>query len=76
MTLALACLLAVVEHRRSLDVMKALRSMPEVKDVFMVFGQYDIVVFLEADDYAELTAVSAEINGICGIRKTETLVAG
>ncbi|MBO3803326.1 MAG: Lrp/AsnC ligand binding domain-containing protein [Candidatus Brockarchaeota archaeon] len=76
MRLALACLLAAVEYRRSSDVMKILRSMPEVKDAFMVFGQYDVVVFLEAEDYAELTAVSAEINGICGVRKTETLVAG
>jgi uncharacterized protein with GYD domain len=74
--MAIACLLATIEHRRSSDVMKALRKMPEVKDAFMVFGQYDVVVFLEADDYAELTAVSAEINGIRGIKKTETLVAG
>lgn len=74
--MAIACLLATIEHRRSSDVMNALRKMPEVKDAFMVFGQYDIVVFLEAEDYAELTAVSAEINGIRGIKKTETLVAG
>jgi uncharacterized protein with GYD domain len=50
--------------------------MPEVIDAFVVFGQYDLVVFLEADDYAELAAVSAEINKINGIRNTETLVAG
>ncbi|MGQ9513632.1 MAG: Lrp/AsnC ligand binding domain-containing protein [Thermoproteota archaeon] len=74
--MAIACLLATIEHRRCSDIMKTLGNMPEVKDAFMVFGQYDLVVFLEADDYAELSAVSAEINGICGVKKTETLIAG
>ena len=56
--------------------MKALRNMPEVKDAFIAFGQYDLVVFLEADDYAELAVATAEINKISGITHTETLVAG
>ena len=74
--MALACLLAMLVHRQSPQVIKTLRNMPEVKDAFIVFGQYDLVVFLEADDYAELAAVTAEINKISGITNTETLVAG
>jgi len=74
--MALACLLATLVHKQGSQVMKALRNMPEVKDAFIVFGQYDLVAFLEADDYAELAAVTAEINKISGITHTETLVAG
>jgi len=74
--MALACLLATLVHKQGPQVMKALRNMPEVKDAFIAFGQYDLVVFLEADDYAELAAATAEINKISGITHTETLVAG
>jgi DNA-binding Lrp family transcriptional regulator len=74
--MALACLLATVDHKQASKVMRALRDMPEVIDAFVVFGQYDLVVFLEAEDYAELAVVSADINKIDGIMNTETLVAG
>jgi uncharacterized protein with GYD domain len=74
--MALACLLATLIHKQSSQIIRTLRNMPEVKDAFIVFGQYDLVVFLEADDYAELAAVTAEINKIEGITNTETLVAG
>lgn len=74
--MALACLLATLVHKQGPQVMKTLRNMPEVKDAFIVFGQYDLVAFLEADDYAELAVVTAEINKISGITNTETLVAG
>ena len=60
-------------------VKTTLEDAKKVKNVvraFLVYGRYDIVVFVEAPDFKSLTAASREINAIKGIKTTETAVEG
>ena len=45
----------------------------EVRKAYSTYGRFDIAVFVEVTDYKELRAVTTKINGIEGIRSTETL---
>ena len=44
-----------------------------VKDAYPVFGRYDVVVFIEAQDFQALREVAAKVVHIEGVRSTETL---
>lgn len=44
-----------------------------VEDAYPVFGRYDVVVFIEAQDYQALREVAAKVVRIEGVRSTETL---
>jgi len=44
-----------------------------VTDAYPVFGRYDVVVFIEAQDYQALREVAAKVVQIEGVRSTETL---
>jgi len=74
--MAMACVLAVLEWRKAAAVLERVRGMPEVTDAFQALGCFDMVVFIEGDDYAQLALAAAEINGLDGVERTETLVAG
>jgi len=47
-----------------------------ILDIYAVFGRFDLVVFIGAEDYYGLKDVAAEVAGIEGIKSTETLVHG
>lgn len=47
-----------------------------VLDAYAVFGRFDVVVFIEAEDYYKLKDIAAEVAGVEGIKSTETLVHG
>ncbi len=52
-----------------------IRSIREVKDVYLTFGGWDAVLIAEADTMDKLSAmVIREIRGIHGVQSTETLV--
>lgn len=58
------------------SILEEVRGVEGIKDAYAVFGRFDIVVFMEADDYYKLKDIAAEIAGIEGIESTETLVHG
>jgi DNA-binding Lrp family transcriptional regulator len=70
-----AYVLVSVEAGRSQDVLAALRTMAEVREVHACWGQPDIFAFVQVDNEADLAeAVLTRIQGIPGIRATQTHV--
>jgi DNA-binding Lrp family transcriptional regulator len=59
-----------------LEILEGIKGVDGVLDAYVVFGRFDIVVFIEAEDYHELKDIAGKIAGIEGIKSTETLVHG
>lgn len=59
-----------------LEILEGIRGIEGVLDAYAVFGRFDIVVFIEAEDYYGLKDVAAKVAGVGGIKSTETLVHG
>jgi DNA-binding Lrp family transcriptional regulator len=56
-------------------VSKELESIPEVKEVFGVYGVYDFVVRLEADSMEELkNIISNKLRHLDNVRSTLTMI--
>ncbi len=71
-----ACILVKTTPLEADDVLKKSRKMKGVRKVFLAYGRYDLVVFIEASAYSEIRKLSESINEIDGVRSTETLVEG
>ncbi len=56
------------------NVLEAVKKVKGVRKAYFTYGRFDIAVFLEAEDYADLRKATTVINGINGVRSTETLV--
>ena len=59
-----------------LEILEGIMRVEGVLDAYAVFGRFDIVVFIEAEDYYRLKDVAAKVAGVEGIKSTETLVHG
>lgn len=57
-------------------IIETIKGFEGVLDAYAVLGRFDIVVFIEAEDYYKLKEVAAKIAGVEGIKSTETLVHG
>ncbi|MBS7611966.1 Lrp/AsnC ligand binding domain-containing protein [Candidatus Bathyarchaeota archaeon] len=56
-------------------VLEKLKSIKNVKEAFIVYGVYDIIVKVEADDLEELRdVISTRIRRVEGVRSTVTLI--
>ncbi|RLI42697.1 Lrp/AsnC family transcriptional regulator, partial [Candidatus Bathyarchaeota archaeon] len=44
-----------------------------VRKAYFTYGRFDIVAFVEAENYKDLRAITTKINSIDGVRSTETL---
>ena len=52
-----------------------LRSYPEIRDIYMLFGKWDVVAIAEVDDADKLgTFVIEKIRKIEGVRDTATQI--
>lgn len=71
-----ACVLIRFVPAKGKDVLEAVKKFKEVKKAFIVLGRYDIAAFIEAPDYESVTNLSARINSLQGIRRSETFVEG
>ncbi|MEM1607031.1 MAG: Lrp/AsnC ligand binding domain-containing protein [Candidatus Bathyarchaeia archaeon] len=69
-----ACILMKVVPTKAEAVLEAVKKVSGVRKAYFTYGRFDIVIFLEAKDYAELRRATTIINGINGVRSTETLV--
>jgi len=54
-------------------VLSESRKIKGVVDAFSVFGRYDVVVLIEAENFDELRRTAKQVNAIKGIKSTETL---
>jgi len=68
-----ACILLKVVPIKAPGILSAVREIGGVRKAYFTYGRFDMAVFVEVADYKELRAVTAEINGIEGVRSTETL---
>ncbi len=69
-----ACILIRVFPGKGIEVLEAVRKLLEVKDAYLVFGRYDIVVFAEAPTFEALSALIVKINATSGVKSTESLI--
>jgi DNA-binding Lrp family transcriptional regulator len=59
------------------NALSQIRATPGVKDVNLVFGQWDAIAVAEAKSLFELAKIIvSEVRGIQGVQDTTTLVQG
>lgn len=68
-----ACILLKIVPIKAHAILSAVRDIGGVRKAYFTYGRFDISVFVEVEDYKKLRAVTTKINGIEGIRSTETL---
>ena len=71
-----ALVLVKSSYASSLLIATEAKKIDGVKDAYPVFGRYDVVIFIEGEDYKEAKAVATKIAAIEGVRSTETLPEG
>jgi len=69
-----ACILIRTERGRFDEVTANIKQFPEIKRAFPVFGRYDVVADLEAENHEDLNEVVFRLSRMGGVVFTETLV--
>ena len=69
-----ACVLVTVQTGSIDESVDAIKQIEHVRVVFPSFGQWDIVVWLQTEDFVALTRNALRINNILGVISTETLL--
>jgi len=69
-----ACVLIKAVPTKMDNILKSILELPEVKKAYFTYGRFDIVCFLEAEDSAKVSSLTAKINSIEGVRSSETLI--
>ena len=69
-----ACTLVCCEAGKYKEVFGALKKLKGVKKAFGVHGRWDVVSEIEVADLKALSDLALKINGLKGIRATETLI--
>ena len=73
--MGLAYVLIGVEIGAGEEVLRELQRMPEVKESYGVYGVYDIIVKVEAEDMPSLKdVISSKIRRIDRVRNTVTMI--
>lgn len=72
--MVLACILINCRKGEFPDIVEQIKDFEGVKSAFSTPGRWDIVVEVETTDLKGLTDISLKINGLGGVRSTETLV--
>jgi DNA-binding Lrp family transcriptional regulator len=68
-----ACILLKIVPIKANAILSAVRQIGGVRKAYYTYGRFDLAIFVDVKDYRELRAVTAEINGLEGVRSTETL---
>jgi DNA-binding Lrp family transcriptional regulator len=68
-----ACIVLKVVPTKASVILSAIKKLKGIRKAYFTYGRFDIAVFVEVADYKELRGVTTKINGIEGIRSTETL---
>jgi len=69
-----ACILIRVKPVFAQKILTKVKAVRGVVEAFRVFGRYDLVVFAEGRSSEEVARVSVEINGLEGVRATQTIM--
>jgi uncharacterized protein with GYD domain len=68
-----ACILLKVVPTKADMVLDTIRKVTGVRKAYFTYGRFDLAVFVEVEAYKKLREITTQINGIEGIRSTETL---
>ncbi len=68
-----ACIILKVVPTKAEKVLATVQKIKEVKKAYFTFWRFDIAVFVEVEIYKELRDIANQMNGIEGVRSTETL---
>ena len=68
-----ACVLLKTVPTKADAVLSALEKMDSVKKAYLTYGRFDLVAFLQVEDYQSLRRATSEISSLDGVRSTETL---
>jgi uncharacterized protein with GYD domain len=68
-----ACILLKIVPIKANAILSAVKEIGGVRKAYFTYGRFDIAIFVDVADYKELREVTTKINGIEGIRSTETL---
>jgi uncharacterized protein with GYD domain len=68
-----ACILLKVVPTKADMILDTVRKIAEARKAYFTYGRFDLAVFVEVEDYKKLREVTTQINGVEGIRSTETL---
>ncbi len=69
-----ACILIKTSPIQTADVREKTKKLKGVRKVFVAYGRFDLVAFVEASEYPTIRRLTGTINAIEGVRSTETLV--
>jgi len=56
------------------DVLEDLKNIPDVREAFMLYGVYDIIILLEADTLEDLKELIMEIKQMEKVRSTLSMI--
>ena len=68
-----ACILLKLVPTKADMILDTVRKVTGVRKAYFTYGRFDLAVFVEVEDYKKLREITTQINGIEGIRSTETL---
>jgi DNA-binding Lrp family transcriptional regulator len=68
-----ACILLKVVPTKASMILDTVRKIAGVRKAYFTYGRFDLAVFVEVEDYKKLREITTQINGVEGIRSTETL---
>jgi len=72
--MANAYLLVKVRPGEGLHVAGSIRRLPEVRDVKVVFGDYDLIVEVEAGSPERLDEIVSDVRGLGAVENVVTLL--
>jgi DNA-binding Lrp family transcriptional regulator len=67
-------MLVNIEVGREKEAYENLRSIPRVKEAYEVYGEYDIIIKIEAHSRQEFQQTVAMIRRVSGVRSTFTMI--
>ncbi len=69
-----AFILLITDSVNTEDIYKKLKKMEQVKEVYMIYGDYDIIFKVEVKNLAELSSFTMEIRKNFNIKSSSTLI--
>lgn len=73
---AVAIVLMTTEPGKEAEIIEQVRSLSEVKEAMVLFGEFDIFLKLECPDYGFLSSIVVnKIRNIDGVETTTTMTA-
>lgn len=69
-----AFILLITDSADTEDIYKKLKKMEQVKEVFMIYGDYDIIFKVEVKNLAELSSFTMDIRKNFSIKSSSTLI--